>query len=48
MSQGITAAGFIAQKFEYAPLFFSGTFAYLLAPGILHAMDLWLKQVEVN
>ena len=40
--------GYVAQKFGYAPIFFMGTFAYLLALGILHLSNPKLKQVEVT
>jgi len=40
--------GYIAQKFGYAPIFFMGTFAYLLALGVLHLSNPGLKQVTLN
>lgn len=42
------AVGYIARNFGYAPVFFFGTFAYILALGILHISNPGLKPVEVN
>jgi MFS transporter, ACS family, hexuronate transporter len=42
------SVGYIAQAFGYAPVFFIGTFAYLLALGVLHLSNPGLKQVNVN
>lgn len=42
------SVGYVAQKFGYAPIFFLGTLAYILALGILHLSNPGLKQVEVN
>jgi ACS family hexuronate transporter-like MFS transporter len=42
------SAGFVAQKFGYAPFFYMGTFAYLLALGIMHLMNPKMKQIEVE
>jgi MFS transporter, ACS family, hexuronate transporter len=42
------AVGYIAQKFGYAPIFFFGTFAYLLALAAVHFLNPGLKQVSVD
>jgi ACS family hexuronate transporter-like MFS transporter len=42
------SAGFVAQKFGYAPFFYMGTVAYLLALLILHLLNPKMKQVEVK
>jgi MFS transporter, ACS family, hexuronate transporter len=39
--------GYIAKAFGYAPIFFMGTFAYILALGIVHLTNRKLKQVEI-
>jgi len=41
------SAGFITQKFGYTPLFFLGSFAYLIALGIMHLMNPTLKPVTI-
>jgi MFS transporter, ACS family, hexuronate transporter len=41
------SVGYIAQAFGYAPIFFMGTFAYLLALLIVHLSNPKLKQVEI-